>query len=411
MQQKENTVFVLDEAGQRKALDQLLSGKPLFGKEGAFGPMLQQLLQAALEGEMSAHLQEAEPGVANRRNGRSVKQLKTNDGPIELSTPRDRAGTFEPEIVRKRQTVLGDALEDRILGMYGLGMSLRDISSHIEEMYGTAISHTTLAEITDRVVPKVREWQSRPLEACYPIIWLDAMHYKAKSAESGRVEARCLYNILGVRADGQKEILGCYASESEGARFWLSVLTDLQARGVNDILIACIDNLNGFEEAIASIYPKTEIQSCIVHQLRNTQKYITPKDRKEVMIEIKKVYKASTKDEAEMHLDGFEELYGNKYPAVVRSWRKNWHKLSCYFAYPEAIRRVIYTTNTIEGYHRQLRKVTKTKGAFPNDMAMLKLVYLASVRIEASWKRPIGEWAETASQMHIIFGERMPMNI
>ena len=411
MQQTEKTAFVLDEAGQRKALAQLLTGKPLFGKEGAFGPMLQELLQAALDGEMAAHLKDGEPGAPNRRNGRMSKTLKTTDGPIELSTPRDRAGTFEPTIVRKRQTVLGDALEERILGMYGRGMSLRDISGHIEEIYGTEISHTTLSEITDRIQPKVIEWQNRPLEVCYPIIWLDAMHYKAKSAASGRVETRCLYNILGVTADGHKEILGCYSSESEGARFWLSVLTDLQARGLRDVLIACIDNLNGFEEAIATIYPKTEVQSCIVHQIRNTRKYITHKDSKEVMADIKLVYKAATKEEAELHLDGFEQKWTKKYPAVVRSWRNNWHKLSCYFAYPEAIRRVIYTTNTIEGYHRQLRKITKTKGAFPNEMAMLKLVYLASVRIEAGWKRPMANWALTASQLQIIFGERMPMNI
>jgi transposase-like protein len=287
--------FVLDEEGQRKALEQLKSGKSLFGKEGAFGPLLQQLLEAALEGELAGHLAEgeADPGVAaNRRNGHSVKQLRTNGGTIELSTPRDRAGSFEPQIVKKRETILADSLEDRILGMYGLGMSLRDISAHIEDMYGTSVSHTVLSEITDRIIPKVKAWQARPLEAVYSIVWLDAMYYKVRAEDSGKVVTRCLYNILGIKADGHKEVMGAYVSESEGARFWLSVLTDLQARGVKDILIACIDNLNGFEEAIGTIFPKTEVQSCIVHQVRNTHKYIASKDSREAIADIKLVYKA-----------------------------------------------------------------------------------------------------------------------
>lgn len=406
--------FVLDEAGQRKALEQLKSGKPLFGKEGAFGPLLQQLLEAALEGELAAHMSDerAEDGSApNRRNGYSVKQLRTNGGTIELSTPRDRLGTFEPELVRKRQTILADSLEERIMGMYGLGVSLRDISSHIEEMYDTPISHTVLSEITDRIIPKVKAWQSRPLESVYPIVWLDAMYFKVRSDESGKVVTRCLYNILGIKADGHKEVLGAYVSECEGSRFWLSVLTDLQSRGVKDMLIACIDNLNGFEDAIKTIFPKTEVQSCIVHQVRNSYKYIASKDSRAAIADLKLVYQATSKDEGELHLDSFEEKWGKKYPVVVKSWRSNWDKLSTFFGYPEAIRKVIYTTNTIEGYHRQLRKVTKTKSSFNSDMSLLKLIYLASERIEAKWKMPMLNWALTAGQMHIIFGERMPMRL
>lgn len=405
--------FILDEDGQRKALEQLKSGKSLFGKEGAFGPLLQQLLEAALEGELAGHLAEeqaTDDPPANRRNGYSVKQLRTNGGTLDLSTPRDRSGTFEPELVRKRQTILADSLEDRILGMYGLGMSLRDISAHIEDMYGTVLSHTVLSEITDRIIPKVKAWQARPLEEVYSIVWLDAMYYKVRG-EEGKVVTRCLYNILGIKPDGHKEVMGAYVSESEGARFWLSVLTDLQARGVKDILIACIDNLGGFEEAIATIYPKTEVQSCIVHQVRNTHKYIAYKDSKEAIADIKQVYQAASKSEGELHLDSFEQKWGKKYPIVIKSWRSNWEKLSTFFAYPEAIRRVIYTTNTIEGYHRQLRKVTKTKGAFPSDMSLLKLIYLAAERIEQKWNRPMGEWSLTAQQLHIIFGERMPMRL
>jgi transposase-like protein len=414
MSKSKKKEFILDEEGQRKALEQLKSGKSLFGKEGAFGPLLQQLLEAALEGELAGHLAEEQAQddpPANRRNGRSVKQVKTNGGTIELSTPRDRAGTFEPELVRKRQTILADSLEDRILGMYGLGMSLRDISAHIEDMYGTSISHTVLSEITDKIVPKVKAWQARPLEPVYPIVWLDAMYYKVKSEESGRVVTRCLYNILGVKTDGHKEVLGAYVSGAEGAHFWLSVLSDLQARGVKDILIACIDNLKGFEEAIVTIFPETEVQSCIIHQVRNTYKYVTTKDSKEVIADVKKIYQAVSKEQGELHLDAFEAKWGKAYPVVVRSWRANWAKLSTFFGYPEGIRRLIYTTNAIEGYHRQLRKVTKTKGAFPGDIALLKLIYLASERIAQKWTMPLLNWAQTAGQLHIIFGERMPMRI
>ena len=414
MKESKKKDFILDEAGQRKALEQLKSGKSLFGKDGAFGPMLQQLLEAALEGEMAGHLKEEQASddpPPNRRNGYSVKQVKTSQGTIDLATPRDRAGTFEPELVRKRQTILADSLEERILGMYGLGMSLRDISTHIEQTYGTSVSHTVLSEITDRIIPKVKAWQSRPLEAVYPIVWLDAMYFKVRAEDSGKVVTRCLYNILGIKTDGHKEVLGAYVNEVEGARFWLGVLTDLQARGVKDIFIACIDNLSGFEEAIATIFPKTEVQSCIVHQVRNTHKYIAHKDSKEAIGDIKKVYKASSKEEAGLHMDAFEQRWGRDYPIVVRSWRKNWEKLTTFFAYPEAIRKVIYTTNAIEGYHRQLRKVTKTKGAFTNDMSLVKLVYLASSRIEEKWTMPMRDWALTAGQFHIIFGERMPVGI
>lgn len=405
------------------ALEQLRSGKPLFGKDGAFGPMLQQLLEAALEGEMAGHLAdlsavanvanedgEAPRPASNRRNGYTTKQLKTGSGTVSLSTPRDRAGTFEPQIVRKRETILADSLEERILGMYGLGTSLRDISAHIEQTYGTSVSHSTLGEITDRIIPKVKAWQSRPLEATYPIVWLDAMYYKVKSEDSGKVVTRCLYNVLGVRTDGHKEILGAYMSESEGARYWLSVLTDLQSRGVEDIFIACIDNLNGFDEAITTVFPKTDVQSCIVHQVRNTYKYVSYKDSREVIGDVKKIYTAPNKMAAELALDAFEGKWASTYPIVTRSWRKNWEKLSTFFAYPEAIRRVIYTTNTIEAYHRQIRKVTKTKGAFTSDMALLKLVYLAGENITRKWTMPMRDWPQTLTQLHLLFEDRMPLN-
>ena len=412
MRKQRNTGVTLSDEVRQQALVQFKSGKPLFGKGGAFAPMLQELLEAALEGELSSHLTEEddEETDSNRRNGHSTKTVKSSQGSFELSTPRDRNGTFTPEIVKKRETILADTLEDKIIGLYGLGMSYRDISKHLEEMYGTSISHSVLTEITDRILPHVREWQCRALEAVYTIAWLDAMYYKVKD-EEGHVVTRCLYNVLGIRTDGHKEVLGCYISESEGAKFWLSVLTDLQGRGVQDILIACIDNLNGFEQAIITVFPHTEVQSCIVHQVRNTMKYVASKDSKTVVADVKKIYRAATKEIGEQFLDEFEKKWDKKYPAVVKSWRTNWHKLSTFFKYPPAVRKLIYTTNTIEGYHRQLRKVTKTKGAFPSDMALLKLVYLASTRIENKWSMPLANWGMTAQQLSIIFGERMKLTI
>ena len=405
---KPNKPFEFDyEAVKNKALAQLKTGQPLLGKEGALAPLFKSFLEAALEAELENHLQENKEDEINRRNGHGSKQLRTSEGSMELSTPRDRIGSFEPEIVKKRQTILADNLESKIIGLYGLGMSLRDIAAHIKEMYDTDISHTTLSEVTDRVIPAIRLWQAHVLENVYPIVWLDAMYYKVKD-ESGHVVTRCLYNVLGINLEGRKHLLGMYISESEGAKFWLSVLTDLQNRGVKDILIACIDNLGGFEEAIGSIYPKTEVQSCIVHQIRNTIKYVAYKDSKAVIADVKLIYQAVNKELAEEHLNAFEERWGKKYPIIIKSWRNNWHKLSTFFKYAADIRRIIYTTNTIEGFHRQIRKVTKTKGAFTSDMALLKLVYLASERIAEKWTRPLPNWGLTIQQISIIFEGRMP---
>lgn len=405
---KPNKPFEFDyEEVKNKALAQLKTGKPLLGKEGALGPLFKSFLEAALEAELENHLQENNEDESNRRNGYGSKQLRTSEGSMELSTPRDRTGSFEPEIVKKRQTILADNLESKIIGLYGLGMSLRDIAAHIKEMYDTDISHTTLSEVTDRVIPAIRLWQAHELENVYTIVWLDAMYYKVKD-ESGHVVTRCLYNVLGINLEGRKHLLGMYVSQSEGAKFWLSVLTDLQQRGVKDILIACIDNLGGFEEAIVSIYPKTEVQSCIVHQIRNTIKYVASKDSRAVMADVKLIYQAVSKELAEEHLNGFEEKWGKKYPIITKSWRTNWHKLSTFFKYTADIRRIIYTTNTIEGFHRQIRKVTKTKGAFTNDMALLKLAYLASERIAEKWTKPLPNWGLTIQQLSIIFEGRMP---
>jgi len=385
------------------------TGKPMFGKGGALAPILKHFLESALESEMDHHLDKPERAEGNRMNGRIKKQLKTSDGIIELESNRDRLGSFEPSIVKKRETILAESLEPRILGMYSHGMSFRDMSSHLKDIYDMDISHDTLSSITDKIIPKVKEWQSRPLESLWCIVWMDAMHYKVR--EEGRTVSKAVYNILGINKEGRKEVLGAYVSESEGANFWLSVMTDLQQRGVKDILIACIDNLSGFSEAIASIFPKTEVQSCIVHQIRNSLKYVASKDQKEFMADLKPVYRAVNKALAEDHLEALEQKWGKKYPKVLESWRRNWEKLSTYFKYSEQIRRLIYTTNAIEGYHRQIRKITKTKGAFPNDMALLKLIYLAQSNISAKWTSALQNWGMTAQQLSICFGDRMELDL
>jgi transposase-like protein len=393
---------------QKQALEQFRSGKSLLGKGGAFAPLFKQFLEAALEAELDEHLsEESAESEKNRRNGKVKKTLKTSDGPIELVSSRDRNGTFEPEIVRKRETILADSLQDRIIGMYGLGMSLRDISEHIREMYDMDISHDTLSGITERVMPQIKEWQSRPLDELYCIVWMDAIHYKVK--DQGKVKSRAVYNILGINTEGKKDLLGVYVSENEGANFWLSVLTDLNNRGVKDVLIACIDNLNGFEQAINSIFPKTEVQSCVVHQIRNSLKYVASKDQKEFLAELKPVYKAATRELAELNLEKLSEKWRKKYPIVIKSWEDNWHKLSTYFKYTEDIRRIIYTTNTIEGFHRQIRKVTKNKGVFPSDDALLKLVYLAYRNISKKWTQPLHNWSLTVSQLSIHFEGRLKL--
>lgn len=397
------------DALQQKALEQLKSGQSLFGKDGAFAPMLKQFIESALEAEMNAHLDSEQRKSGNKRNGKGTKTIKSSAGSFQIETPQDRQSSFEPELIKKRQTVLADSLQDKIIGLYGLGMSLRDISDHIKEMYDTEISHSVLGQITDRIIPEVKAWQNRPLDPVYCIVWLDAMHYKVRS--EGKVENRALYNILGITPGGRKEVLGMYISEAEGANFWLGVLTDLQNRGLSDILIACIDNLRGFSEAIAGIYPRAEVQSCIVHQIRNSLKYVASKDQKEFMRDLKGVYRADTKELAAMELDNLAEKWESKYPIVIQSWQNNWEKLTTYFQYTAPIRKLIYTTNTVEGYHRQLRKVTKTKGAFSSDMALLKLIYLATQRIETKWTMPLANWSLTVQQLAIKFGDRLPLDI
>lgn len=395
---------------QKKALEQLKSGKSLTGKDGVFGPLLQQFLEAALESEMEEHLDEGQRKKKNKRNGKRKKTVKTSAGDVEISTPKDRQSSFEPEIVRKRERVLAESLSTKILALYGKGMSLRDISKYIDEMYDTKVSPTLLSQITDKIIPEIKQWQSRPLEPIYTIVFLDAMHFKVK--EDGRICDKAVYSVLGINRGGKKDLLGLYVSESEGANFWLSVLTDLNNRGLEDILIASIDNLSGFAEAIRTIYPKCEIQTCIIHQIRNSLKYVASKHKKEFMKDLKLVYKADTKDLAELELEKLAEKYEKKYPIVIRSWQKNWENLSTFFAYTAPIRKLIYTTNTVEGYHRQIRKLTKTKGPFTSEMALMKLVWLGTMEIMKKWTSPLQNWGQTVQQLAIHFGEdRLKLDI
>ena len=387
------------------ARDQFKKGTPLFGKDGAFHRVLEDFLNAAMEGELESHLRETKPLTKNRRNGKMPKTLQTEYGPVEVDTPRDRDGSFDPEIVKKRQTILAEGLSDKIISLYATGQSMSDIQSFLEENYGTEISKETISNITDKVWPEIKSWRSRSLDEVYPIVWMDAIHYKSRN-EKGATESRAIYNVLGIDKEGRKDLLGMYVSHSEGANFWLNVLTDLQNRGVKDVLIACVDGLTGFPDAIQCVFPKTDVQLCIVHQIRNSVKYVASKNQKAFLADLKLVYAAQTKDAAELALDRLEEKWGGQYPIVIKSWRDKWENLSHYFKYTADIRRIIYTTNTVEGYHRQVRKVTKTKGVFPNDDAILKLVYLAYRNIKKKWTMPISNWGQTAQQLAIAFEER-----
>lgn len=429
---------LLTDSFKKQAIEQIYAGKPLTGKNGIFSGMIKDILETALSEELNQHLNQEnfnkerqefsdyDSGFEsnfdsdldadysgkisnNRRNGFNSKTIKTKESAFTLNTPRDRSGSFEPQIVKKGQTVLTQELDDKIIALYGLGMSYRDISSHMEEIYGIEISKSSMTAITDKILPKIKEWQNRPLEEIYPIIFLDAMHFKC--SEEGKVISKAFYTVLGINQEGKKDVLGLYLSESEGANFWMSVLTDLQNRGVKDLLIACIDGLKGFPEAINSIFPKTEIQLCIIHQIRNSIKYVASKNQKEFMEDLKLVYKANSKDLAESKLLDLEEKWGKKYPLVLKSWNNNWHNLSGYFKYPPEIRKMIYTTNAVEGLHRQIRKVTKTKGSFTSQQALEKLIYLAIKNISKKWQMPVPNWSLIVGQLDIFFEGRLKLDL
>lgn len=389
------------------ALKALREGRNLTGKDGILTPLIKQLTEAAMQAELDEHL--ASETQSNRKNGSTSKTMKSPVGSFELNTPRDRAGSFEPQIVKKHQTQLTDELERKVLALFALGNSYQDIRTHIGDIYGMSLSNGTINAVTDKLLPELQAWRERDLEAIYPIVWLDAIHYKIK--ENGRYMNKAIYTILGLNIDGKKELLGLYLSDNEGAHHWLSVLTDLHNRGVNDILIACVDGLKGFPEAIASIYPNTEIQHCIVHQLRNSLKYVASKNQKAFMADLKCVYKAATLNAAENALDELESKWGEKYPMVIKSWRDKWPTLSAYFKYPDYVRKAIYTTNAVEAVHRQFRKLTKTKGGFANENSLLKLLYAGILKASERWTHPVQNWNLTLSQLAIHFPARLNQHI
>jgi putative transposase len=371
--------------------------------------LFKETLQQVFEAEIEEHLgysKHDSKGIntGNSRNGYSKKTIKSKLGETKLNIPRDRKGEYEPQIIKKYETSI-NGLEDQIIALYSKGMSTRDIEDHMKDIYGINVSSSLVSKVTDKVLPLVYEWQSRLLDPVYPIVFLDAIHFKVK--HENRIVSKAAYTVLGVNTDGIKDILGIWIGEDESASFWLNVCQDLKSRGVQDILIACKDGLSGFSEAINATFPKTDIQSCIIHQLRNNVKCVPHKFRKELMDDLKKVYKAYTLEQAELAFDEFTGKWGNKYPSVIKSWETNWLELTTFFSYPVEIRKLIYTTNTIEAFHRQLRKVTKTKTAYPTDNALRKIVYLATVGVTDKWSNPIPGWLECRQQFDIMFEGRL----
>lgn len=393
------------EAFVRQAGEQLRSGKPLTGKDGVFTPLLKQILEASLEGEMDTHLKETRKADKNRRNGHTQKNMQSSLGGFDIFSPRDRNATFEPQTIAKRQRVISEDMDNKIIGLYGLGLSYSDIQKHLKDIYDFEISDGTITAITDRIIPQIKEWQHRPLESVYPVMWLDAIHFKVR--QDGVVKSKAVYSILAVSTEGQKEVIGIYFGDSESASFWRSVLSDLKMRGIKDICIACIDNLKGFGDAIEDVFPSTEVQLCLVHQMRNSIKYIAFKDSRAMTADLKKVYNAVNEQMGLHQLDQAEEKWGKKYPVVFKSWRSNWERLSRFFTYPLALRRIIYTTNPIESYHRMVRKVTKTKGAFSSEDAIVKQIYLATINANTKWNGQMFGWNTVRNELINYFGERL----
>lgn len=392
---------------EKEALLKLKQGVALDGKDGILAPLLKRLVEASLQGEMEAHLQEEktqEGSKPNRRNGLSTKQVKTQYGTIDIATPRDREGTFEPQLLPKRQTVLGEALDRKIISLYALGMSYNDISNHVSQMYQLDISPASITAITDKIIPEIDQWKKRPLESVYPMVWLDAIHYKV--CEDNAIKTKAVYCLIGINREGVKDLLGMYIGEHESAQFWLTVLNNIQQRGVQDILIASIDNLKGFAQAIEAVYPRTKVQLCIVHQIRNSMKYIPYKERKEVAASLKEIYTALTREEAEKALFRLELQWGKTYPAMVKSWLNNWERLSQMYEFPSMIRRLMYTTNIIESFNSQLRKVTKTKRVFSSEQALMKQLFLVQQKVFES-TTPIFGWKQIYAQLIIIFEDRL----
>ena len=371
-----------------------------------FGGLLQQFLEAEMDEALGySKYDYKNKATDNSRNGYSTKQVKTSMGKMNISIPRDRKSEFEPRIIPKYSKEISPSIEDRILSMYAKGMSLSDIHEHMKEIYGMNLSNETISRLTDRILPIVEEWRARPLEDVYAIMYMDGIRFKV--LEDGRIKQKNVYVAIGIDLDGMKDVLGMWVAENENSKYWLNVLNELKNRGVKDVLITTVDGLPGFEDAIKAVYPKAEVQRCIIHQLRNTFKYVSYKDRKELAKDFKAVYKAPTKENAWNNLMELKKKWGKKYPLSFKSWEDNWESLSTYFKYPQEIRTLIYTTNPIESYNRQLRKVTKSKSVFPNDTALLKMLYLATMDVVKKWTMRQKNWASILAQLAIYFKERV----
>lgn len=372
--------------------------------------MMGQMLENALEGELEEQLGYSKYDYRNKltdnsRNGYSKKSLKGSSGIIDISVPRDRDNEFEPQIIKKNQNSITQEFERKVTSLFAKGMTLSDIKYHVADMYDFDVSESSISRITDKILPIAKEWQDRPLEERYAVVFMDAIHYNVRS--EGRIVKKAVYIAIGINMDGMKEVLGMWVGENESAKFWLLKMNELKNRGLNDILIVCVDGLTGFSNAISAVYPNTEIQQCIIHQIRNTTRYVSYKDIKELMIDLKKVYKANTEDIALFELDNFEEKWKKKYPQIAISWKSNWANLSTYFKYPQEIRTLIYTTNTIEGFNRQLRKPSKSRSVFPSDDSLFKLLYLITMDITQKWTGRRRDWGIIHSQLQIFFEERL----
>lgn len=371
------------------------------------GDILENGLEAELDEELGySKYDYRNKDTDNSRNGHSAKTMKTSFGEVDIAVPRDRKGEFEPQLVKKQQTSLSGDIEEKILSMYAKGMTTRDIDAHIREIYGLEVSDSTVSRITDKILPVVKEWQQRPLEEIYAVVFLDAIHYHVRS--EGQIVKKAVYIAIGINMEGLKEVLGMWVGENESAKYWLSILNGLRNRGVEDILIACVDGLTGFDNAIEAVYPKTEIQQCIIHQIRNTTRFVSYKDIKALMADLKRVYAAVDEETALYELESFGEKWNGKYPKIAQSWEANWPKLSTYFKYPQEVRTLIYTTNAIEGFNRQLRKVTKSKSVFPTDDSLLKMLYLAMMDITKKWTGKRRDWGIIHSQLEVFFADRLP---
>jgi len=388
-----------------------LTAEQITGENGLLKHLTKRIIEKAMSSEMDQHLGYAKSDPAgknsgNSRNGKSKKAIITDQGTVSIEVPRDRNGEYEPQIVKKHQRRF-EGFDDKIISMYGRGMTTRDIQAHLKDIYGVDVSPEFISTVTDAVIEDVREWQNRPLDQFYAIVYFDAIVVKGRS--DARVVNKAVYTAIGINNQGNKEPLGLWISENEGAKFWAGIMTELKNRGVSDILIACIDGLKGFPEAVNSLFPQTRIQLCIVHMVRNSTKFVSYKERKEVCADLKKIYTALTEREGSLALDAFAEKWDKRYPMISKSWRTNWNNLNEFFAYPDEIRKVIYTTNAIESLNFSLRKVTKNRAAFPTDDAIMKLLYLSLTNASKRWTMPIRDWGAALNQFAIYFGERVPL--